>query len=87
MSDDQLSIRRKRLLYRSQHRGFKEADLLIGGFVAGNLAAMSAAELDQLEVALAESDHDIYDWYLERWPVPATVDSPVMRRLLSFRLH
>ena len=87
MTDDGLERRRKRLLYLGQHRGFKEADLVIGTFVTRHLATMGAAELDQLEALLALPDHDIYDWYLGRRPLPGAHDSAVMRRLLEFRLH
>lgn len=61
-----LDIRRKQLAFRASHRGFKEADLVIGGFAAANLAAMSASELDAFDSLLCLADQDIYDWVMER---------------------
>ena len=43
---ESLEVRRKRLRFRSWHRGMKEADLLLGGFADGHLGAMDQAELD-----------------------------------------
>ena len=41
-SDD---IRRKRLLFRSWHRGTKEADLLLGSFAERHLAAFTPEQV------------------------------------------
>lgn len=81
MSDD---IRLKRLTYRAHHRGFKEADLLLGAFADAHLGELSPAELDQFEVLLEEQDQDIYDWVLGRTPTPEIYDTPVMARLKAF---
>lgn len=80
-SDD---VRRKRLLYRAQHRGFKEADLLIGGFAAANLAAMTDADLDAFEALLAHPDHDLYAWIRGEAPPPAEAQGPVLDALRNF---
>jgi len=45
----ELDPRRRRLLFRARHRGTKEADLMIGGFVSRNLSAFSEAELGEIE--------------------------------------
>jgi antitoxin CptB len=55
-------IRRKRILFQASRRGFKEADLLIGGFAAGEVPRMTEAELDQFEALLSCPDHDLYSW-------------------------
>ena len=44
MTDD-IEFRRKRLRFRSTHRGTKELDLLLGAFSERNLATMSAEEI------------------------------------------
>ena len=44
-----LDIRRKRLLFRSWHRGTKEADLLMGSFAERHVASFSAEQLDRYE--------------------------------------
>ncbi len=81
MSDE---IRLKRLSYRAHHRGFKEADLLLGAFADAHMAELPPAELDQFETLLQEQDQDIYDWVLGRAETPAEFDTPLMARLKAF---
>ncbi|NKB43315.1 MAG: succinate dehydrogenase assembly factor 2 [Alphaproteobacteria bacterium] len=55
-------IQRKRLKYRATHRGTKEADAIIGGFVIANIQDLSDDQLDALESFLDCPDPDISDW-------------------------
>lgn len=85
MSDEanELSPRRRRLLFRAAHRGTKETDLLVGGFVSDRIEAFSDQELDEVEEILELPDVDLTDWLSGRRPVPADLQSPMMRRLLE----
>ncbi|HEY8613881.1 MAG TPA: succinate dehydrogenase assembly factor 2 [Roseomonas sp.] len=85
MDDDQneLSPRRRRLLFRARHRGTKETDLLIGGFVSDRIESFSEQELDEVEELLELPDVDLTDWLSGRRPVPADLQSPMMLRLLE----
>lgn len=85
MTDD-LDARRRKLLYRASYRGFKEADLLVGGFAQAHLGAMDAAELDEFEALLNVNDRDLYDWSTGKGEPPANLDGPVFARLRAFRL-
>ena len=76
---------RKRLLYRSNYRGFKEADILLGGFAKANIETLSDAEVLQFEDLLTAKDHDIYDWITGKKDVPANFDTPLLARLKAFR--
>ena len=76
--------RRKQLLYRAQHRGFKEADLFIGGFAEQKLASMSDAELDEFQALLSLDCHDLYEWILGKKEPPANVSGPVFEQLKIF---
>ncbi|MDE2582786.1 MAG: succinate dehydrogenase assembly factor 2 [Rhodospirillales bacterium] len=76
-----LDPRRRRLLYRATHRGTHEADLLVGGFVARHVAAMTDAELAATERVLDHLDVDLADWLTGRRPVPPEADSPVLQRM------
>lgn len=76
--------RRKRLLYQASYRGFKEADLLIGGFAKAHLKQLSEAELDEFEALLKYSDREIYEWATGKRDVPANVIGPVFERLSRF---
>ena len=82
-----LETRRKRLLYRSVYRGNKENDILLGQFARAHIATFDSAELDQYERLLAASDNEIFDWVTGQASVPADKDSPVVRKLLAFRVR
>jgi antitoxin CptB len=87
MSDEPNEMRRKRLLYRSVYRGNKENDILLGQFARAHIVSFDAAELDQYERLLDVSDNDIFDWASGKAPVPAENDTPVLRKLLAFRVR
>ena len=87
MSGEDIETRRKRLLYRSVYRGNKENDILLGQFARAHIATFDASELDQYERLLAASDNDIYDWVCGKVAVPAESDTPVVRKLLAFRVR
>ena len=76
--------RRRRLLFRATHRGTKECDLMIGGYVAARLAALTGAEMDALEVVMELPDTDLADWLTGRVPIPPESDSPTLRAILDF---
>ncbi len=75
---------RKRLLFRSQHRGTKEADILVGRFAEAHIASLTADEVEQFESLLQLSDVDLYNWKTGRAKLPAEHDTPLMRKFLSF---
>jgi len=56
--------RLKRLRFRATHRGTKEADILIGGFVDRHADRWSDDELTLIEAMLEEQDVDIMAWAL-----------------------
>jgi len=78
-------IRLKRLKFRAWHRGFVEADLILGPFVDRHGAELTVAQVDDLEVLLEESDHDIYAWIIGRQPTPERFDTEVMNLIKQFR--
>ncbi|HTR88227.1 MAG TPA: succinate dehydrogenase assembly factor 2 [Reyranella sp.] len=85
-NDSELETRRKRLLYRSVYRGNKENDILLGQFARAHIASFDARELDQYERLLGVGDNDIFDWVTGTVAVPAEHDTPVLRRLLAFKV-
>lgn len=80
---DELSPRRRRLLFRATHRGTKESDLLVGGFVRARLAGFSDQELDALEELLELPDVDLADWLSGRREVPDALRSPMLMTLVE----
>ena len=82
---DVLDNRRKRLLFRSWHRGTREADLLLGSFAERHLRGFTADQVDRYETLLAAEDFDLLDWIAGRAAPPAERDSDVLRLLLAFK--
>lgn len=77
----ELDSRRRRLIFRANHRGTHENDLLIGGFVLARIGAFTEAELDELEEILELPDVDLAEWLTGRQPIPLSQDSPMLRRI------
>lgn len=80
------ATRRKKLLYKANYRGFKEADLLIGGFAKARLATMTERELDEFEELLTLDDRSLYDWATGKVDAPANISGPVFEQLKAFKL-
>jgi antitoxin CptB len=78
-------IRVKRIIHRANYRGFKEADLILGGFAKTHARDLNEQELGQLETLLAEKDHDIYDWISGVQPVPTQFDTLLFLKLCAFK--
>lgn len=84
-TDGPLDIRRKRLLFRSWHRGTREADLILGSFAESYLARFGDPQLDRFEALLEVPDAELFDWINGRIAPPPEHDTDVTRLLLAFR--
>lgn len=69
--NDNLTHRRKRALYRAEHRGTKEMDWLLGRYARAELEGMSEDDLSTFEQLLVLPDPD-----LENWIMGAAADLP-----------
>lgn len=77
--------RRKRIIYRSKQRGLLEADLLIGSWAAENVPKMTAAELDEMEVLLAEETLDVFNYLSGKQDLPSQLENlSVVRRIRDY---
>jgi len=83
-SSDGLDARRRRLLYRSWHRGTREMDLIMGRFADAVIGDLSEAELDDFERLSEQPEPDIYAWITNERPVPPEHNTPVFRELRVF---
>jgi antitoxin CptB len=81
-----LDNRRRRLIFRAQHRGTYENDLLIGDFVKSRIATMSDSELDEIEAVMEFPDAELADWLTGRKPIPPHADSPMLQRIRTAAL-
>ena len=78
-------VRRKRLRYRSCHRGMKELDILLGRFVDRHLDSLTPDQFDRYESLLECPEPDLLGWILGRAAPPAVHDSDVMELLRNMK--
>jgi antitoxin CptB len=83
-SSEGLDERRRRLLFRSWHRGTREADLIMGRFADAHIADLSDAELDQYEHLLDALETDLLAWLIGGAAVPPEHDTAMFRRVRDF---
>ena len=84
ISSEGLDPRRRRLLFRSWHRGIREMDIIYGCFADAQIAVLSDAELDLYERLLELPDLQVFEWLSGAQVVAADYDTPLFRRLLAF---
>jgi antitoxin CptB len=68
----------RRLLFRANHRGTRENDLLIGGFVSARIGQFSDIEIAALEAILQLPDPLIGDFLTGRGPMPQGCDAAML---------
>lgn len=79
-----LVVERKRLKFRSWHRGTREMDLLLGRFADRHLDSCDETLLTAYAALLEENDPDIYDWVCGRGMPPKAPFSPALEALTRF---
>lgn len=75
--------RRRKLRFRSWHRGMREMDLVLGPFADRCLADLTEAEIDQYEALLEIPDTELMGWVTGRSPLPPSMDTPLFARILA----
>ncbi len=83
-TEETIETRRKRLLHRATYRGFKEADIVIGGFAKAYIHEMSDVDLDEFEELISFSDKQIYDWIMGKQEPPSNMLGPIFLRMQKF---
>jgi antitoxin CptB len=87
ISSEGLDERRRRLLFRSWHRGIRETDLIMGGFADAHIATLTDGELDAYEALIDVPDADLLGWVTGEFAVPAQYDTPLFRRMRDFHFR
>ena len=80
-----LAPRRKQLLYRANHRGIKEMDILLGGFARARIGELTDSELDRFEHLLDENDRDLLCWFTGEREAPQRIRCDVFEMVLAFQ--
>jgi antitoxin CptB len=83
-SSEGLDLRRRKLLFRSWHRGMREMDLIMGGFADAKVGELNERELTEFERLIDVPDRDLLAWVTGEEVVPADFDSPLFRDLRDF---
>jgi antitoxin CptB len=84
ISSNGLDARRRRLLFRSWHRGIREMDFVLGRFADARLGALSDAELDEYETWLEIPDQQMFAWVNGADRPPDELDTALFHKLLNF---
>ena len=69
------------LKYRAEHRGTREADMLIGGFFRAHHAGWNAHDRALFAALLMETDVDIMAWAIGTEDAPERYQGPMMDAL------
>jgi antitoxin CptB len=84
-SSEGLDARRRKLLFRSWHRGIREMDLILGQFADDEIDILTDEELDQYERLLEEQDADLLTFFTGGRSVSPSRDSAVLARIVAHR--
>ena len=78
---------KKKILYRSKHRGTKEMDLLLSNFVKKYVNFLNEIELYELESLLNIDDEVLYKWYLNNERTTLIPENSITKKLKEFKLQ
>ena len=81
-----IDILKKKILYRSQHRGTKEMDLLLNSFVKKYIDTFDNNEIKLLDLLLNIDDEILYKWYLGQNITTQIPNNTVTKKLKNFKL-
>ena len=77
---------KKKIIYRSEHRGTKEMDLLLSKFVKKYVYSLNECELYDLESLLNIDDDILYKWYLNKERTKLVPENSITKKLKEFKL-
>jgi len=84
-SSEGLSARRRKLLFRSWHRGMREMDLILGSFADAEIGGLTEGEIDQYEDLLDIPDTTLLPWLTGEAEIPPAERTAILRRVMAFR--
>jgi len=79
-------ILKKKIIYRSEHRGNKEMDILLGTFVKKYINQFNDSELHDLEKLLMVEDEILSEWYFKNKLQNKIPNSSISILLKNFKL-
>ena len=79
-------ILKRKIIYRSVHRGTKEMDLILGNFVKKYINKLTNDDLQDLQQLLFIDDEIIHKWYFEKGRNRDIQKTKVSLMLKNFKL-
>lgn len=76
----------KKLTFRAWRRGFREIDLILGGFADVHLARLDDEGLAAFAGLLEAPDQDVYEWITGLARPPAEFDTETLAAIRAFWL-
>jgi antitoxin CptB len=84
-SSEGLDERRRKLLFRSWHRGMRETDLILGTFADAEIGDLTEMEIEQYERLLDIPDTELLPWITGERTIPESERTDILLRILAFR--
>ena len=84
--DNDIKNLKKRIIYRSQYRGTKEMDKLLGSFVKSNIDNFNYKQLLELEKFLSIDDDSLYKFYNNQTKMLEGI-SKELNKLYKFHIY
>ena len=81
-----MDAQRRKLIFRSEHRGTKEMDIILGTFARSFIPTATQEQVDAYDELLNESDPDLYNWISMREEVPADQDNIILKKLVGYQV-
>ncbi|MDR2831898.1 MAG: succinate dehydrogenase assembly factor 2 [Rickettsiales bacterium] len=75
---------RRKLMYRSWHRGCKETDILLGYFALKYLDKFSLNELIEYEKIVDLDDYELYCYITRKTNLPPNLNSEIVNLITCF---
>ena len=79
-----LSLRKKKILFKCTHSGTKELDILLGAYVSHHINLLKSKELDYLEVVLSFSDLDLFKILTKKKAIDKRMNEYFIKKIIKF---
>ena len=79
-------ILKKKIIYRSEHRGNKEMDILLGTFVKKYINQFNDSELHDLEKLLMVEDEILSEWYFDKTDSKSVPNNRISKMLKEYKI-
>mmetsp|Transcript_63517 Transcript_63517/g.151442 ORF Transcript_63517/g.151442 Transcript_63517/m.151442 type:complete len:172 (-) Transcript_63517:53-568(-) len=87
MSEEEVKMLRRALLYRSRQTGWLETDIIMGRWAEKNINSLTLKELEEYCQIVKGEILPIYRWIVKQDPVPAELEgNSVVKKLQDYAL-